>query len=229
MKSEKLTVAAVEKAIGMKAAEWSGNCYAVACAILRARMVKGRPAYGHWLGEVHRDSPFARDGKRPPIVRHGWIAMKDGSVIDPTRWVFEAAEPYIWHGMPPDDPDCEDCGYKEFEHDEDDDSATCSEFRGPRWPYDEGGDRLRAATQRPFPQVGPGEPVCVRLLLPSGVLRRLGISGQLTRQQAAWVANLPFSKLGRDAWAVCVALDAAGCRAYVPIDTWTRAEAERGL
>lgn len=229
MRAEQLTVAQVEKAIGIPVREWSGKCYAIACEILRAKLVKGRPAYGHWTGDVHPKSPFARDGKRPPIVRHGWIILESGAVLDPTRWVFEAVEPYLYTGMQQDDGDCVDCGYKEYEHDEDDPHPTCGGYTAPDWPYDEGGDRWRAATQRPFPQASPGEPVCVRLKLAAGIRKRLQLPVSMTRQQAAWVANLPYSTLGKDAWAVCTALDAAGCRAYVPIDTWTRADAERGL
>jgi len=224
-----LTVADVEKAIGTPVAEWSGNCYAIACGILRAKLVKGRPAYGHWTGPVHAKSPFSHDGKRPPIVRHGWIILENGAVLDPTRWVFEAAAPYLYVGMEVDDPDCVDCGYKEYEHDEDDPHPTCGGYTAPDWPYDEGGDRWRAATQRPMPGIAPGEQVCVKLKLAPTVRKRLNLPVSMTRQQAAWVANLPYATLGRDAWAVCVALRAAGCKAYVPLDTWTRADAERGL
>ena len=225
-----LKVHDIEKAIGLPVDKWSGNCYAVACEILRAKLVKGRPAYGHWTGPVHAKSPFSRGGKSSPIVRHGWIILENGAVMDPTRWVFEAAEPYIYIGSEQDDAPCVDCGYDEFSHDEDNDNAaTCSSYVAPDWPYDEGGDRLRAALQRPFPQVGPGEMVNVRLKLASAIRKRLGIPVSMTRQQAAWVANLPYKTLGRDAWAVCVALQAAGHKAYIPIDTWTRAEAERGL
>lgn len=224
-----LTVADVAKAIGVATSAWSGNCYAIACAILRAKLVKGRPAYGHWTGPVSKKSPFA-SRRGLPIVRHGWIILENGAVMDPTRWVFEAVEPYIYVGMQVDDGDCTECGYKEYEHDEDDVlSPTCSGYSAPEWPYDEGGDRMRTALQRPFPEVGVGEAVCVRLKLVAAIRKRLAIPVSMTRQQAAWVANLPYRTLGRDAWAVCVALEAAGCKAYVPIDTWTRADAERGL
>src|SRR5688572_27046285 len=99
----RLTVSQVEKAIGVPVDKWSGNCYSIACSILRARLVKGRPAYGHWLGPVHPKSPFY-SRSRAPFQRHGWIVLEErgahaqrpGLVLDPTRWVFEAAEPYIY-------------------------------------------------------------------------------------------------------------------------------------
>lgn len=227
MKAADLTVAKVEKAIGIPVAEWSGNCYAIACAILRAKLVKGRPAYGHWLGPVHERSPFATRG-RAPFQRHGWIVLPDGSVLDPTRWVFEAAEPYLFHGMQQDDADCVDCGYKEYEHDEDDDSPTCGGYTAPDWPYDEGGDQLRAAMQRPMPMLMTGDRL-LRLRLPKKLRDRLGLPVEMSHSQLAWLANLPYKTLGRDAWLVCQELAAAGCKAYIPVDTWERADAERGL
>lgn len=227
-----LTVADVEKAIGITADRWSGNCYAIACAILRAKLVKGRPAYGHWTGPVHPKSMFARG---LPFVRHGWIVLEErgphaerpGSILDPTRWVFEEAFPYIYVGSPAEDK-CSDCGYTRDAHG-DDLTPTCSDFVAADWPYDEGGDRWRQATQRPMPDVSPGEKVCVKLALPRALRQRLKLPVSMTVQQAAWVANLPFAVMGRDAWTICQALAAAGHKAYVPQDTWTRAEAERGL
>lgn len=230
----KLTVAEAEKAIGIPVDQWSGNCYAIACAILRARLVKGRPAYGHWTGPVHPQSPFRRGGN-VPFQRHGWIVLEErgphaqrpGAVMDPTRWVFEHVAPYIYVGAPAEDTDCVDCGYTEDEHD-DDDTPTCGIFVRPDWPYDEGGDRFRMSVQRPLPQRKDGDKV-QRLDLPRKLKQRLGLPQRLTVEQMAWLANLPYSVMGRDAWAICQALAAAGHKAYIPIDTWTRADAERGL
>lgn len=232
-----LTIADVVKGIGIPVQQWSGNCYAIACAMLRAKLVRGRPAYGHWLGRVHPQSPFARRGQQP-FVRHGWIvidergdhAQRPGRILDPTRWVFEAREPYLFIGGPPDqDEECEQCGYTRDEHDDDQDPPTCSEFTGlGEWPYDEGGDRFRQAMQQPMPQRADGSKV-YRLALPRKLKERLMLPPRLTIEQLHWVATLPYCVMGRDAWAICCALDAAGHKQFVPMDTWIRADAERGL
>lgn len=231
-----LKIAEVAKAIGVPVEKWSGNCYAIACSMLRAKLLKGRPAYGHWVGDVHPRSPFY--SKTSPFQRHGWVVVEErgphaerpGLVVDPTRWVFEAVEPYIYVGRPNDvdDPDCEDCGYKEYEHDEDDDSPTCGGFAPPRWPYDEGGDQFRTSNQTPMPDYQTGEKTH-HLRVPLRIKRRLGLPHKLTDRQMFWVANLPYVVMGRDAWAICQALSAAGHKGYVPLDTFARADAERGL
>lgn len=232
-----LTIADVVRGIGIPVEQWNGNCYAIACAMLRAKLVRGRPAYGHWLGRVHPKSSFA--SKRGlPFVRHGWIVLDErgahgqrpGRVLDPTRWVFEAVEPYLYIGAPPDgELECEECGYTRDEHADDQDPPTCAEFTGPDdWPYDEGGDRFRQATQQPMPARKDGDKV-YRLALPRKLKERLKLPQRLTLDQMHWVATLPYCVMGRDAWAICSALDAAGHKQFVPMDTWIRADAERGL
>jgi len=235
---EKLTVADVENAIGVPVKDWSGQCYAVACAILRAKLLKGRPAYGHWIGDVHPKSPFY-ERTRVPFQRHGWIVVEErgphaerpGLIVDPTRWVFEAKEPYIFVGSPvivTAETECEECGYTEDAHDPDDEAPSCGEFVRPKWPYDEGGDQLRSATQRPMPEYQTGEKT-FHLRLPLAVKLRLGLPHKPTDRQLFWLANLPYVVMGRDAWAICQALALAGHTGYVPQDTWARADAERGL
>lgn len=78
--------------------EWKGRCHEVACRAAACYINDlGLPRYGAWLGGVHPDSFFA--GRRGvPFIRHGWFELHDGRVFDPTRWVFEAAHPYIYVG-----------------------------------------------------------------------------------------------------------------------------------
>jgi len=86
--------------IGMPLDQWAGNCYAVACQILKAGIVKGDVRYGHFLGDIHPDSEeFGGRG----FTHHGWIERKS-TIYDPTRWAFGLDEPYIWIG-PKTDPD----------------------------------------------------------------------------------------------------------------------------
>lgn len=95
-------VAMVEKAIGKPSKEWEGNCYAIACAILDAKVWKGTARFGIWNGPISPASRFYRGagkfGSYGNATPHGWIEAPDKSIIDPTRWVFEAAPPYIYFG-----------------------------------------------------------------------------------------------------------------------------------
>lgn len=93
----KLTVPEVEEAIGVKARQWAGECYAVSMMILNSGLVNGLDRYGHWLGPVRKGTMFY--GR--PIVQHGWIEVEeDGKtlIVDATRWVFERRKPYIFIG-----------------------------------------------------------------------------------------------------------------------------------
>ena len=189
-----VTVAQVEEAMGCPAAEWVARCYEVACCVTDANLVPGRAVYGHWTGDVNPQSHFA--GRRGlPFVRHGWVVTdNEGTVLDPTRWVFEACAPYIFTGTPQP---------------------------GEAWPYDEAGDAWRASLQRFVPSRVRGEDYA-DVELTTAVLRRLDLPVRLTVGQAVWVANLPMSVLGKDARDVYLALADAGFKAMVPLDNWLR-------
>lgn len=89
----------VAKVIDLPIEQWAGNCYSVACAIVKAKIVRGKARYGIYGGYISKDSIFA--GRE--IVHHGWVE-RHTTLVDPTRWVFECAEPYIYVG-PKDNPD----------------------------------------------------------------------------------------------------------------------------
>ncbi|MFI5222680.1 MAG: hypothetical protein ACHQX3_00295 [Nitrospirales bacterium] len=90
-----LSIQAVVEAIQIPLDSWPGNCYTIAAAMHRADLVPGGLLrYGHYLGPVAAASIF--HGR--PLVPHGWIEAPDGSIVDPTRFVFEAREPYIYKG-----------------------------------------------------------------------------------------------------------------------------------
>lgn len=59
------------------------------------RDVQGEVRYGNWMGPIHPDCP--EFGGRP-FAHHGWVEKADGSIVDPTRWVFEHVKPYIYEG-----------------------------------------------------------------------------------------------------------------------------------
>lgn len=88
----------VEKAIKIPASKWPGNCDTIAHAMLAAGLVPGGVSrYGHFLGKVHPRSIFYETWLLSGFSRHGWIEC-DGLVYDPTRWVFECSDPYIYIG-----------------------------------------------------------------------------------------------------------------------------------
>jgi hypothetical protein len=151
--------------------KWPGNCYAVALAMLEKGIAKGEPRYGHWLGPVEPGTMFYEKGR---VVRHGWIETHNKHVIDPTRWVFEGKEPYIYQA-----PD----------------------FEG--W-YDAGGNVFRESTHghRPVPAFSHAggwfdsppdlRPHLRALMAPVPCLK-------VSRDQLAWLANRPLPRLGAHA------------------------------
>ena len=72
--------------------KWPGRCYEICCKILECHMLEGVARYGHYLGPVKEGTMFYDR----LVVQHGWIEMKDGRIFDPTRWVFEGVEPYVY-------------------------------------------------------------------------------------------------------------------------------------
>ena len=75
--------------------KWKGNCHGIAHHMLEAGLVPdGKLQYGLWWGETAPGSAF--EGR--PFTHHGWIKLPDGTIVDPTRWVFEGTEPYIFVG-----------------------------------------------------------------------------------------------------------------------------------
>jgi len=67
---------------------WPDNCYAVATALVELLPKNARTAYGFWYGTDKRNP-------ERPLSRHGW-AKFNGKILDPTRWVFEKKEPYLF-------------------------------------------------------------------------------------------------------------------------------------
>jgi hypothetical protein len=191
------TLAEVEVAIGWPSSEWAGNCYAVACAVAgQARRVRGRPAYGHYLGEVRPGSRFF--GRQ--VVHHGWVVLEDGGVLDPTRWEFEQVAPYLhWAD-------------------------------GVGAEYDEGGNALRDAMERPAParvradklvSVGARDlPVATRRWMERELGMRERTLDALTVNQVFWFANLSLRRLGAHARPIFSWLARRGREQAVPIDNF---------
>jgi hypothetical protein len=76
--------------------KWPLNCYAVSCNIFKYINIQNAvPVYWKWFWFVSKYSPFDNW-----VCNHWWIEFVDENnkiiIIDPTRWVFEWLEPYIY-------------------------------------------------------------------------------------------------------------------------------------
>lgn len=190
-----LTIELVEKAIDFPVKHWEGNCYGIACDILRVGLAKGRPVHGHYLGEVHPDSLF---GGRA-VVRHGWIELEDGSILDPTRWVFESVKPYLYYTSDKTDYDE---GGDQLRHD----MAKPQPIYNP----DE--------KQYDLPE-SPHREVIEILLSIDSTRKQIGIS------EALWLANTSYCYLDILAKPLYVILDGMGLSAFIPVDNYRRSMA----
>ncbi len=175
--------------IGWPVAAWEGHCYSVACAILAAKIFPGQARYGHYSGPVAPGTLFDLD---MPFIRHGWIELPDGTIIDPTRWVFEGAPPYLW------------IGHNTGEYD----------AGGQRWlqaiesppPLTKPGDLTVDLPLTPAAR--------------AFVLSLLGDPPTITDEHAWWLANLSLSTLGEFTRPIYEALAAGGYAMAIPIDNY---------
>ncbi len=231
-----ITVEQCEAAIGIPAKEWPGRCYEIACAILDAGLVEGRPVYGHWLGRVDRNAPVFGERAGQAFQRHGWIETEDGEVIDPTRWVFENARPYIFEGSEPIDftVECKTCGHIADEHESGSffnecKVCDCEDFDPERWPYDEGGNHIRGLMTRPPPEYLDTNPI--EFKAPQHIMWKcqalLGRKGW-SFNQMLWLGGLPYQEFGPDVHAVYAAIIESGCAAAIPVDNKRKAEHQFG-
>lgn len=193
----------VARIIKIPVERWPGNCYAVSCAIVQARLIEGSPVYGLYHGPIAEGTMFA--GR--PFARHGWILTPAKSVCDPTRWVFEGVAPYMWHGP--------------IGHEYDEGAqALATYFHRPPPPI----DSAKA-------EVDLDLPWRVRFSL-NGILGYITPAERhrYTVMQVFWLANCPYGKLEEQggAFEVYEALSKAGYPESVPMDNRTRAERERG-
>lgn len=241
----KLSIRDIEKVAG-PVKNWPGNCYAIACAIAKAGLVDGEAVYGHWIGTVHPKSMFY-SRSRAGFCRHGWVQLSDGRVLDATRWVFENVAPYIYVGDPEDFVfvRCEVCGHLDDEHEHgffrhcSVEGCDCCDYEeGERWPYDEGGNGLRA-TMLPLPPEPKapwrglkieGEAVLKleKLLGRSLTARFDPTEGDIAvgQEELLWIANLPYEMLEPVTTDVYRAVIAAGGKQFIPLDNRNRAQRE---
>lgn len=194
----RITVAQVEELAGPTRG-WPGYCTAVAKQVVNAGLVEGVVVYGMWCGTIEPGTHFYPR----PFTHHSWIILPNGRILDPTRWVFEGAEPYVYVGDG-DDPD-----------------------------YDEGGNDLHEAfLDRPPPEYDAKAERCPLGLTGAAGTRVLELVGgdapsNLTEAQVFWLANVHYDRLKPYALEIYRAIAKAGLRAAIPFDNLERAEAGR--
>lgn len=197
-------LAVCERVLDWKAKDWEAKCFAVATAFVEKKIVDGDAVYGHWRGPVAKRSRFYEKSLSLPFIQHGWVVLPDDRIVDPTRWCFEAAKPYVFYGD------------NQGEYDEGGNRWRALQ-RGPVPCYeafeDEGHlvaitkDVMDAATW-------------------SFVERYLELDytfaeqpvGELTEAQIVWLAHAPPDQLGDHAGAVYAALKKLGRAGIIPID-----------
>ena len=193
----------VARKICVPVEEWPGNCHSIAHSILHSGLVEGTLRYGHYLGKVAKGTMFY--GK--PLIGHGWVESRmdpevaegcpsDIIIVDPTRWVFEGRDPYIFQT-----PD----------------------FEGE---YDVGGNAFRALTManRPVPAFNTkGKPARLPEDGIGTVMRQLlddHVGPDICADQMFYLANLPPRFLGGFEKDIYQWFEDQGRRAFIPIDNW---------
>lgn len=190
MRPQKLTIEAIEAEWG-PADTWHGHCYSIAAAAHRL-LGQGKLAYGHYLGDISPDG-FWQDRRGLPFVQHGWVKLRGGRVLDPTRWSFLNERPSIWIGT----SDEYDEGGQQWR-------AIC---RSPAPDDDASSNQISMEGLSPL----------AAHHFDAMLGRRT--TGQLNYFQAIWLASGPVNHLGHYARELFELLVKHGWGAAIPIDT----------
>lgn len=200
LKSLLPTIQQIEVAIG-PSETWKGNCYGVADALLNSGLLQPvidqfgmiQVAYGQYFGVVLKGNQFSDKA----LIRHGWLELEEGIVIDPTYWVFVNEEPEL-----------RVCGIEDYDMAarrlrsivlKDNDAPEYDDADGVvRWTIND-----------------PAVTKAVHALL--GKRSRVE-EGLITINQVRWLGNRPLSDLKNDAAAIYRAIDMLGYRAFIPLD-----------
>jgi hypothetical protein len=90
-----LTIDALEAALGIPVDDW--DAYETALAIVDKGLSDGVAVRGYWTGPIAERDAVETDAHGR--VRHGWILTPTGRILDPLRWLFEDAAPYVYEGV----------------------------------------------------------------------------------------------------------------------------------
>ena len=191
--------------IGVPASDWPGRCDEIARMALGAGLYPdGKAHYGCYHGPVSPRSIFADDKVLRP--QHGWIVLTNGTVIDLTRWVFEASDPYIAQ-IPRADP----------RHRQYDLGGVGLDRMINGVPGAPGPDAVlgNATVARPCP-LDTADPAALRFIH----LHFHCLPSELTRAQVHWLAHQRPGELGKAARPIFQAIEKAGMGGSIPIDLW---------
>jgi hypothetical protein len=195
-----LDIDTAEHMVGEPASKWHGRCYEIAVAISEC-LLGAAPVYGHWTGPVDPDGWWGRRGGSP-FVQHGWIIFKGRSeIMDPTRFSFEHADPYIYFG----EADHYDEGGNDWRSAA---ARPCPEFN-----FSNGSVTL---TARPDSSLARH----LDALMPD---IRMATHVVIDKKQAFWLANAHYARLEPFAKEIYLELEKHDLRGFVPIDNWNRA------
>lgn len=194
----KLSVKDTEKILNLPVESWKGKCHWIATRLVEFDAIRGRAVYGHWIGQISPKS-FYKARRHMPFVQHGWIIAEDNTIVDPTRWVFEAIEPYIYYGG-----------------DAEDDIEL--------FDYDEGGNKWREAIIKPVPKFNKKERIYSVVLSDdaqgflSELLSQHNWFDTVSHDQMFWLANLPLNFFGPYVKEIYQWIVGVGLVALIPID-----------
>ena len=187
---------ALAKAIEIPTEEWPGCCHKIAALALNVGFVKGELCYGMYTGHIAEDSYFA-DYSHLGFCRHGWIEKEDGTIFDPTRWVLESVDPYIYEAKNHRDYDY---GMARFKEEVQRANPTpCPRFTENQKQYEFPDDESLTR----FIKTVCGMPDSQK---------------KVSRDQIFWIANRVPQHLGANAAAVYQWIADQGQKVYIPID-----------
>lgn len=192
--------------------EWAGSCHGASMAVVdvmgKENAVVRR---GYYIGDIAKGAYF--DG-RPS--QHSWVELRDGTIVDPTRFAFVGGDAWpLWTGT-----------------DEDYDIGGCK--------------RAPAADNPPSSFGSERDPVELELGSVEYIVDLFGLSSEwygedwvtLTLEQIGWLANLPIRTRREEqgtlssffAPEVYQAIIDAGYGALIPIDRrdWILLETSEG-
>ena len=201
---KRLSVKKLVACLGATPDQWISQCHIIATAAIQAGCYDGEARYGSYFGPVSKRCPFEdfiiKKQQNVPI-RHGWIEQDDGTIIDPTRWVFLGIKPVIF-SIRPTDPE-----YQE---------------------YDAGSQVLRTLIRTPPPTRESDPRLCPKFIPSDALLAWVKVTLQdtqgypFTLRQLGWLANIPPHQINIKAilQELYQQLEVAGLKAFIPVDYW---------
>lgn len=189
----------VSTQIGVPIAEWGGNCHGISTKMVAKNLVPGgKVVRGLWIGEIAIGNMFS--GR--PFTGHSWIETPDGTIVDPTRWVFTNDQPKIYVG--PNDGNYDKGGNL---------IRQIMERPYPIWNPSEKSEELAIGAEaltrigelvNDWPEFSTS---------PNN-------DGVFCKGQLFWIANLSPDALDEYAWEIYTALEEIGWEPAIPFDNW---------